>query len=183
MIQFSCSTSDLRAALRHIRVALPERRSDQVKARVEFSLKPDSITLSVVGASYTIDTHTGLYVKIFMPVMLLSRAVRVAKSPKMAIECETGKVRFNGMELSSAAIEVSHPENQSKLDLTINYNLRDILRLRNLHSEDEIKRMGVYDKLIATEEKLELDLQDVFDLLKPYGVTYRDFREWVESKI
>jgi len=183
MIQFSCNSSDLRAALRHIRVALPKRKQDQVKARVEFSLKPDSITISVVGASYTIDSHSGLFVKIFMPVMLLSRAVRAAKSPKMAIECEPGKVRFNGMEVSSTAIEITHPENQSKLDLTINYNLRDILRLRKEHSIDEIERMGLYDKLIATEEKLEDDIMTAYHLLKPYGMTQREMKEWIEGKI
>lgn len=183
MIEFSCNIIDIQAAVEHIRVALPKRREERVKARVELDIKPDKVILSVVGASYTIDMDTGIFAKVFMPVLLLIRAVEVTKSSRLVMQCEDGKVRFGGTEISSPEIEVVHPENQSKIDLTMNYRSLDILQLRSQHPIDEIKRMGLLEKLLKTEEKMTEDLESASDLLKPYGVTYEELRELLERRI
>lgn len=103
---FSCNIKDIRAAVAHLRVALPKGKQARIEARVEISIKPYEVTLSVIGASFTIVTHTGIFAKIFMPVLVIMRAVETAKSPIFVIQCESGKAQLNDMEISSSEIEL-----------------------------------------------------------------------------
>jgi hypothetical protein len=167
MIEFSCNTTDIQAAVKHIRVALPKRKKERINARAEINIKPESVTLAVIGASYTIDTHTGIYAKVVIPFLLIIRAVELIKSTVFVMQCEDGLVRVDGIEVSSPAIEIVHPENQSKIALTLNYRLLDILQLRSQYPIDGIERMGVLEKREETEGKMTDDVHSAFILLSP----------------
>ena len=183
MITFSCGITDIKAAIKHIRVAIPKSKKERTKSRIEIDIKPDKVILSVIGASYHIDVHTGIFAKIFMPVLLLIRAVEVTKSIKFVMECENGKTRFGGTEISSPDIEISHSENQPKINLSINYKVIELLQLRYKYSVTELKRMGLLEKLLNAEEKMIEELERAAEMLKQYGIRFDELRDLAEDKI
>lgn len=183
MVSFSCETKDIKAAIKHIRVAIPKSRKERIKSRIEIDIKPDKVILSVIGASYHIYEHTGIFAKIFMPVVLLIKAVEVTKLSRFVMECKNGMVRFGGTEISSPEIEIGHPENQSKIDLSMNYKVLDLLQLRNQYPVTELRRMGLLEKLLKAEEKMIEDLETASEMLWQYGISYEELRGLVEKKV
>jgi hypothetical protein len=182
-IKLECEYPDIKAACNHLRVALPRNKKERATVILEINIKPEEITLSIIGASYKIKTETGIYTKILFPFVYLDTIVNDWEKMIFVLKIDDGFIQHGGSVLESTAIRVIHPENQKKMDLPMNYSNLDILRLEFRYSLDEIRRMNLLEKLDKAKEELYKSVKSATAELSAYNVKYDDIEKIVREKI
>jgi hypothetical protein len=182
-ISLSCSTTAFREGMKHLSVALPRKKKELIASQLELNIRPNNLTLSTIGATYHIDCSANGFAKVILPTMLLLKIVKALKSETLSLECAEGEIKCDGFVISSDSISVVHPENQSSIDLSMNYTLVDLLRLRISNTDEELERMNLLHKVRKAQSDLSKNIHLAHELLKDYGVRIHDLEGLVESKV
>lgn len=182
-IILSCSTNEMQEGMKHISVALPRKKKELIASQLELNIKPHNLTLSTVGAAFHVNCSANGFAKVILPTMLLLKIVQALKSETLSLECAEGEIKCDGFSISSESISVVHPENQSAIDLSMNYTLVDLLRLRKSNTDEELQRVNLLHKVLKAQRDLSKNIHLAHELLKEYGIRIHDLEGLVESKV
>jgi hypothetical protein len=183
MITVICNISELRKAIKGLKPALPSSIREQRKLILELDIRPKLLIISIPGVSMKCPLENETFAKAFLPFSLFKEVVGSCKEDFLTLHIENGTLTIGKTSISSDKIALTHFENQTKIDLSVNYTPLEILSLRYTHSFDEIKRRNLHTLLGEAEEKLMKDLQRATNALSDYKVSFIEINALVQSKI
>lgn len=73
-----------------------------------------------------------------------------------------------------------------KLNLPVNYNLRQLLAVKkfySFYSKDEMELWNIDNKIIIVEELLIKDIEKIYSILKRYNINIKEVRDVVEKEV
>ncbi|MEP7169125.1 MAG: hypothetical protein ABI855_07105 [Bacteroidota bacterium] len=181
-IKISCNKKDLLKALKHFN---PVVRQGVLRKGImlEINVKINCIELNTTGASFPIYCKTEGMAKVSVPLSHFFQIVKDSTKKIFNATFEKGKMIFDKGELNVPAINITHPENISKISLPINYNERDLLRLRNQYTDEELIFNNLLQEVVNAEENKKRRINSALRTLSPLGVTSKVLYEFVENVI
>jgi hypothetical protein len=182
-IILECDIENIKEACKHLRVALPKSKRERAKAILEMNFKPQEVQLSLIGAMYRLRISSGCYAKILLPFVFFDTIVKDWKAKIFFASFDNGVITFGGSSLESDAIKIIHPENQSKIDLPINYSEHDLLRLEFQYSYEELGRMNLLSQIDKAKENLDKSVRTTLSQLSVYGIKYDEIEKLIMEKI
>lgn len=182
-IVLECNTDRVKAACKHLRVALPKNKRDRATAVLEINFHPQEVKLTVIGATYRLGIQPGLFAKVLLPFVFFDKALKDWQAATFIASFENGLFTFGGTSMESEVIKVVHPENQPKIELAINSSDADFLALEYRYSIDELKRMNLLGRIDKAKDNLDGAIRNALGLLSAYGVRYTDLAGLVVERI
>lgn len=178
-----CNRKELLLALKQVKLGLPKSKREQLSSTLEIDLKPGSVKLSTIGASYSLKTTSQVFAKILVPYTYFYDLVHQYHGTIFSIDFYQGKLVCGSITYESLLIQIVHPENQRPLDLPMNYGAKDLLLLRETHSVEELERLNLLKKIEDVEEDLKSNSIKASLILNQYGVTRKDIEQLIRSKL
>jgi hypothetical protein len=181
-IKISCNKKDLLNALKHFNPVLPGGKLKRF-VMLEINVKINVIELNTIGATFSIPSKTESVAKVTIPLSHFFRIVKDSSNKIFNATFENGKMNFGPGELNAPAIQITHPENISKIILPINYNERDLIRLRIRYTDEELLFNDLLDKVQTAIGSKEARIKSAIRQLQPLGVTSKRLTDFVEEII
>lgn len=183
LIKLECSLDEIRKALNYLRIALPKRKCDRKHVMIEIFFQPEEIRLSIIGAQYTIKIPTGIKQKVFIPFVLLERITQIYQNKNFIIHLDEGLISYDGKTIPNKDIMLISPDDNTSLELTMNYTDLDLLVLEYLYQEEYLEKMKLMEKIYKAKERLDNAVYNASEYLERYGVTYEMLMNLVMNKI
>jgi len=98
----------------------------------------------------------------------------------------TVTLRFDGQRIGVGDTSMPAETDQSAtppIDVLATMSLRQILRLRSTHTDDEIRKSGYANTVQKAEQRLDRCLTQAAKALNPLDVSAVELRDWIEAKL
>jgi hypothetical protein len=182
-IRLECGIENIKAACKHLRVALPKSKKERAQAILEMNFKPKEVYLTVIGATYRLHVESECFTKVLLPFVFFDKIVKSCSNNIFVLSFDRGVVTYGETTLESHSIKIIHPENQPKIDLPINYSDLNLLQLEFQYSYEELGRMNLLSKIDKAKENLDESIRTALSALSMYGIKYDDIEKIVREKI
>jgi hypothetical protein len=181
-IKISCPKNDLLKALKHFNPVLPGGKLKR-SIMLEINVKINCVELSTTGASYLINCRTEGVAKVSVPLSHFFRIVKDSSNKIFNATFENGKMNFGPGVLNVPAIHITHPENTKRINLPINYNERDLIRLRIHYADEELLFNNLLDEVKAAIANKKIRINNALKSLRPLGVTSKILTDFIDQII
>lgn len=133
---------------------------------------------SVVGPGFehSIDCEALQWGTITVPYVTwakLLQSLKFVHGNTVTIAAEEGQIQLDTLKMTHREIKVT-PRSRIPLELPINANPFDILKLLSIHGLEELKSSGISNAIKEVQERLRKQLNQAANLLGEYGVRPED---------
>ncbi len=114
-VVLECTIEELKAAFKHLHVALPKKKKLRGSIILEINFRPQEVEFSIVGAKYHFALESGAVAKVVMPYRFMEVILKEWKGPTFLAVFQEGLISFAGTTLESNLIKVVRSENGSAI--------------------------------------------------------------------
>lgn len=186
-ISFSCNREGLFNALKFIRSTLKSKsRKYLMSLTLEIELEKDYITLICIGASNHVpcEREEKKRAIVNVPFEYFFQNLKTFSQDTINLIIEDGTIDFGNYKLNSSEIKIGKAKKKKgEIQLQANHTDKDILKLSLTHSEQELGKRGLLELTSLANTKLERNLTKAHVLLKEYGISKKELRDFVEGMI
>lgn len=179
---FKVQTKELRRVLRLLSKSYGINRKDQYPY-CEITIKTDLVEFVVAGIKESISCEARGPARVTIAFEYFIHLV--TDRPLLKTKVEVGNEFMNVNDVS-VVVDTWFFENDRilrSIDLPVNYEISDILRLVNRYTDEEIEFNKLKDDLSEAQGKLHNDIKKINRILKPYKISPEKVEEFIYQLI
>lgn len=177
---FKINTKELFTAIKKTGRLVPALKK---AGNIKISVQPTDIVISCQGVEFTIPAETTGYVDIILPFTILYAIQATETASSLTFTVTQGSLKTEKFTINNFKITVQNLFTKKAIDLPINPITLDFLRLRNIHTEAQLREYNMLQQVEKAERQLEKDLSQALKILKPYNILQSDILELLEKKL
>lgn len=178
----TCQTSELQEILKFLSVAIPKNKKGKLY-NCEITIKTNEVSLVVIGATKTIYCNATGPVKVSLPFWYLNDIVRLITTYYITLDVSEGFLIIGKLTISTSTCFFQDDSILRSVNLPMNYTVADLMRINDHYTPEEIA-FNKLDVLIKNNvDTISQDVKKIAVILKKYGITVKDIKEFVFEKI
>jgi hypothetical protein len=178
----TCQTSELQEILKFLSVAIPKNKKGKLY-NCEITIKTNEVSFVVIGATKTIYCNATGPVKVSLPFWYLNDIVRLITTYYITLDVSEGFLTIGKLTISTSTCFFQDDSILRSVNLPMNYTVADLMRINDHYTPEEIA-FNKLDVLIKNNvDTISQDVKKIAVILKKYGITVKDIKEFVFEKI
>lgn len=179
---FSCKTKDLREVLKFLKAGMKKTWMEE-RPYCEITIKTNTVEFSVEGAKKTLYCEALDPGRVTIPFAYFLHLVQ--DRPRVQTKISVGD-DFMTINETTVAVTTWFFKDDSilrSIDLPLNYNIADVLRLPFRYTEQEIEFNKLTSEYKSACVALSYDTKQITKRLKKYGILKDVVEEFIHDKI
>lgn len=177
---FKINTDLLFPAIKKIVKLVPSLKK---AGNIKISVQPLDIVFSCPGIEFILPAETSGYADVMVPFIILYAIQKTEKAKSLTFTFSQGTIKTETITINNPRILVHNLFTKKAVDLPLNSNALDILRLRLTHTNDQLIEYNMLESVEKAEQKFEDELSIVIQTLHKYGISRTDILELIYKKL
>ena len=174
---------ELQSALNQIKRIKVKQSKKKQNFIMHLMIKQNTLELDATGMAFDIPCKCDRIMTLLVPFQPFFVLIKDLDEEWIKIEFDNNYINLGNRRIENPFIKVEHPENLRRIKLPINYNITELLSLRDRYSIEELEKNNIYEDLLQAEEKLNEDINQAVDFLKKYGITHKELSNIIDRKV
>ena len=177
-------TSQLLKTLKQVKGAVNEKTPKGIATSCEITIIDNKVAFAVPGAVFSMPCTTQGTCKATVPFLHFLEIIKSLKEPELEITITNGKITLGGITISAHTTFFQNDLILRTIDLPINYNDSDLLRLtKENYTPKEFRFNRLTSNIKLAKKNLQINLKTAHGKLKAYGVPFEELEKFVESYV
>jgi hypothetical protein len=178
----SCETNDLKEVLKFLKRAVPKTVIGKLYA-CEITIKTNEAIFVAIGATRVLYCNANGPVKVSVPLLYFYDIVKNIRTFSTLMTVGDGLLTIGNVTIDAFTFFFQDDSVLRSINLPINYSVKDILRLVEKHTPEELAFNKLDGLVKRTYEDMDNDINYVSGILKKYGFTHAEIEKLVLKKL
>jgi len=181
-LSFIASKLELLKTLKIVKTALPRGKQRKL-TNLELQIGMNKVVMLLPGLSQELYGKTTGIGKAYLPLLQFESMVKDSSTEDIVVQLESGIAKIGKYQSNTSRISLQQLENQTSIDLPVNYTVLDLLTLRKKYSFEQLMANNYIYLINQTENKMTENINKSLRFLKQYGITYDILNDCIQKKI